>query len=124
MATVPPVESQADVFLLCDHVAYGGNTFSVWYMFKHDRDEVGTDYKQILTSNNISVNGNAAQQRCSTANPIERRWYVEQASLDPSGAATNIAHTFNESEAVALSRFYPVYGRFACFQKGADEWIA
>jgi serine/threonine protein kinase len=120
-AQQPPV---ADVFLLCDHVSFGGNTFTVWYMFKHDRDEVGVDYQQILTSNHIAVNENANQQRCATTQPIERRWYVEKESLDPAGAATNVVHTFDTHQALPFSKFYPVYGRFTCFQDGADEWIA
>ncbi|MDP9342484.1 MAG: serine/threonine protein kinase [Actinomycetota bacterium] len=120
-AQQPPV---ADVFLLCDHVSFGGNTFTAWYMFKHDRDEVGVDYQQILTSNHIAVNENANQQRCATIHPIERRWYVEKESLDPAGAATNVVHTFDTKQALPFSKFYPVYGRFTCFQDGADEWIA
>ena len=120
-AQQPPA---ADVFLLCDHVSFGGNTFTVWYLFKHDRDEVGVDYQQILTSNHIAVNENASEQSCATTHPIERRWYVEKQSLDPAGAATNVVHTFDPRDALAFSKFYPVYGRFACFQEGADEWIA
>jgi hypothetical protein len=120
-AQQPPA---ADVFLLCPNVSFGGNTFTVWYMFKHDRDEVGVDYQQILTSNNISVNENASQSSCATTHPIEKRWYVEQKSLDPAGAQTNIVHTFDTSKAIPFSKFYPVYGRFSCFQDGANEWVA
>ncbi len=120
-AQQPPA---ADVFLRCEHVSFGGNTFTVWYMFKHDRDEVGNDYKQILNSNGIGINQSATQESCATTHPIERIWYVENQALDPAGAATNIVHTFDRGKAVEFSRFYPRSGRFVCFQDGADEWIA
>jgi serine/threonine protein kinase len=117
-AKQPPA---SDVFLMCPRVTYLGNTFSVWYMFKHDRDEVGLDYRQVLTSNNISVDQNSSADHCASTNPIERRWWVLAGSV--SAATTNIVHTFDESQAIPLSKFYPVSGRFLCFQDGADEWI-
>jgi hypothetical protein len=118
-AKQPPA---SDVFLLCPRVTYLGNTFSVWYMFKHDRDEVGLDYKQILNSNGIEVDQNKTADHCASTNPIERLWWVDAGSV--SAAATNVVHTFDHSQAIPFSRFYPVSGRFVCFQQGADEWIA
>jgi hypothetical protein len=111
-----------DVFLRCS-VPFAGNTFKVWYLFKHDRDEVGLDYKSILDANNITIDEGPANPICRTANGIERRWYV--AAQEPSGASTLTTHVFDKASAEQPSRFYPTYGRFACWNdQQHNEWIA
>ena len=118
-ARQPPA---TDVFLRCS-VPFAGNTFTAWYLFKHDRDEVGLDYKAILAANGIAINEGPANPVCRTAPRIERRWYV--AAQEPLAATTTTTHVFDKAQAEARSKFYPNYGRFACWtDQQANEWMA
>lgn len=105
-----------DVFLKCA-VSYGNNSFDVWYLFKHDRKDVGTSYLTVLTQNGVDVDENSDSDDCAGA-AIERRWY----ELQGQPAGETIQHTFTEQP---FRRFYPAVGRFACWlDQNQSQWIA
>ena len=115
---------KADVFLSCS-VPYSGTSFNVWYVFKHDRIDVGDDYQAVLLANGFGGQGrdgtvyfvNNRQSSCVVVPMIERRWWVV-----PETNGETIRHTFT-TEPVSLG--IPSTGRFGCWQDAAQhQWIA
>jgi serine/threonine protein kinase len=109
----------ADVFLKC-RVVHGDENFSAWYLFKHDRIDVGGDYLTVLTADHVSpdVGNLETATNCDQKQPFERRWFI--APGQPIGQT--VVHTFTPQPII---RFYPSTGRFACWQDTAlNRWIA